>query len=140
MPFLVQTLSTHSIILASISAPVIQGEASRVYRALDDKLSRRSENETIHIVIDVSSFNYTNRFPVERFVKVISKLYEDWHYQRTLVLWLAVDGSYIDTAKYLVQTQCLPVYLRTTLSQVFKQIDATFGETGSLQVEESQGL
>lgn len=139
MPFLVQTLSRYSVILASIKPPAISEDAIRVYRALHDKISRRSENDTIQIFMDISAFDYSERFSPERFVKVISKIYEHWHYQRTLVLWIAVDECYMDTVTYLVQKWCLPIYVRSSTAQVFEQIDASYGQTGTLVSEEIQG-
>ena len=139
MPFLVQTLSLHSTIVASIKTPIISDDAVRVYRALNDKIGRRAENDTIHIVMDISPFDYSRRFSPERYVKVISKIYENWHYQRTLILWIAVDPIYIDTVTYLVQKWCLPIYIRSTTGQVFDQIEAMYGDTGILVGQETQG-
>ncbi len=140
MPFLVQTLALHSIIVASIKPPIISDDALRVYRALNDKIGRRAKNDTIHIVMDISPFDYSRRFSPERFVKVISKIYEHWYYQRTLVLWIAVDDIYIDTVTYLVQKWCLPIYIRRNTGQIFDQIDTMYGsDTGILVEKEIQG-
>lgn len=138
MSFLVQTLPRHSVIFASIKAPVISDDAIRVYRALHDKISRRSENDTIQIVMDISPFDTNQRFSPERFVKVISKIYEHWHYRRSLVLWIAVDDCYVDTVTYLAQKWCLPIYIHNKMAQIFDGIDASYGQTGLLVGEETQ--
>ena len=138
MPFLVQTLALHSVIVASIKPPIISQDAVRVYRALSDKISRRAENETIHVVVDITPFDYSRRFSPERFVKVISKIYEHWHYRRTMVLWIAVDDCYKDTVTYLVQKWCLPIYIRTNTAQVFDQIEVMYGQTSTLVSKETQ--
>lgn len=129
MPFLVQTLPKHQEILTTVHAPIIRGEPSRIYHTLNEKIERRSENDTIHVIMNLTEVPYEKRLPIELFVKIVGKIYENWYHTRTLVLWIAADGTYTDTVGYLVQTWCLPVYIHTDMANVYSRIDAMYGET-----------
>ncbi|MGJ3239445.1 MAG: hypothetical protein ACFE0Q_12115 [Anaerolineae bacterium] len=138
MTYIVQTLPHSGAIILKVTAPVIAGEVTRIYHALQSKLSRRAENSMIHVIFDLTAFTEQDRFPIERYVLVLSKTYEQWYYQRTLSLWLGVDSSYEGVARYLAQTWCLPVYLHTNVESIFKGIAVMYGDTDILVGEDTQ--
>jgi|GEM_PF-5411257 len=138
MPFLVQTMPEYKEIVATIHAPVIDGEPSRIYQAMNDKISRRSENEVIHVVMDTSKVRYDQRIPLELFVRIIAKIYEKWYSKRTLILWYASNQVHLDSVHYLVQTAVVPVYIHTDLKSVSAGIAAMAGETAEFSGVESE--
>lgn len=139
MSFLVRTLEQHSVILASIRLPIIPGETSRVHKAIYNKIARRTDSGTVHVVMDMSSLDYDTRFPVEKFVMVMAKVYEAWHFERQLVLWISVHETYYEIVRYLAQRWCLPVYIRTDTPRLLREIDAAYGATGILRRSDVTG-
>lgn len=137
MPFLIQTRPVYKEIVATINAPVIDGEPLRIYHALNDKISRRAENEVIHVVMDIAQVSYAYRLPLELFVRIIAKIYEKWYSNRSLVLWFASNQVSLDSVRYLVQTAVVPVYVHKDIEQVYAGIEAMAGETAGFEEVET---
>ncbi|MGB7337313.1 MAG: hypothetical protein WBC91_00360 [Phototrophicaceae bacterium] len=138
MTFLVQTLPKYAILFASITAPVIKGEPHRIYRALEMKLNQRSDHEAIHVVMDLTDFDLADKAPINHYVAIFATLYEKWHYQRTITLWISVDKAYQDVVNYLIQTLCIPVYVCPSRDDALIKIYKTYGKTEPLPDLESQ--
>lgn len=138
MTFLVKTYPKYAVIVANIAPPAIKDEPQRIYRALELKLSRRGDHETINIVMDLTAFDRDDKAPINHYVAIFATLYEKWHSQRTIILWISVDKAYSDIVKYLIQTLCIPVYIRPTLEQAMVQIYKTYGKTEPLLDQENQ--
>lgn len=138
MTFLVQNIEQYNIILTQTRMPTIKGEPIRLLKILHEKLTHLPEGQVCHLVLDISGLERSSIVPAQHYVTVIAKLYEAWHYRQNLKLWLVVDESSLDMARYMAQKYLLPMVVYHETAEVFKQIVQNHSETGQLASQEAQ--
>ena|GEM_PF-5909632 len=129
MAYVIETLDKKPVWWIKILLPSDGDDAIRLLMSLYEKKRHLKDNQSLHIVLDLSTISFSEKFPVSQFMSVLSQVYDKWHLKTDLKLWIVVELSLLPVLRSLTRTIKLPVHVYTEYREVIEAIERLLGAT-----------